>query len=124
MKLNNLFSLLLIFPLSCIGSDEISHLKALDAKASEYRKMSIECVTDAKLSKKPLAEVGTCKLLYQFTIDEYPGLKESIVEAEKDAKLEGVAKGLESPALREKLVLIMSAKSHVSIAGSILNKVR
>ncbi|MCA0902221.1 hypothetical protein [Microbulbifer agarilyticus] len=124
MRINYIFHVMLIFPLSCIGSDEISHLQALDTKASEYRKMSIECITDAKLSKKPFAEIDTCKLLYKFTTDEFPGLKDSIVQAEESAKLEGEAKGLGSPDLREKLVLIMSAKSHMSIAGSILNKAR
>lgn len=124
MKLKYLFSLLLIFPLTVVGSDDISELKALDTKASEYRKMCIECVTDVKLSRKRLDELGTCKVLYQFTINEYPSLKQGIVEAEESAKLEGEANGLDNPALREKLVLIMSAKSHMSIAGSILNKVR
>ena len=120
----NLLLFLFLFPLVCFGVDEISHLEALEVQASKYRKMSIECVTDVSLTKKEIVEVDTCKLLYKFTISEYPILKENLVKAEEKAKLDAETSGFEDTRLRERLILIASAKSHMSVAGSILNKVR
>ncbi|SEA30920.1 hypothetical protein [Microbulbifer marinus] len=122
MKIISLF-LILFFPAVCFGADELSYLVTLDAKASDYRKMSIECVTDAKLTKKALDEIETCKVLYNFTTEEFSALKESLIKAEENAKIEAESNGLESPVLREKLVLIMSAKTHMQMAGAILSKI-
>lgn len=110
-------SVILLWLLSfvCFASEEIEYLKALDREASNYRLRCIECVTDAKLTKKRVTELEACKTLYSYTSNGYLGLKQKIIAAEKDAKNEGESKGLESRELRDKLILIMSAKSHMSV---------
>lgn len=120
---NKIVFLLAFFPLISFAEGEITHLKTLDETASKYRMMAIECATDVKLQKKALKEVSTCRTLYDFTSNEYPKLKASVVEAEQKVKQEAIDKGLNAAGLRDKLVLIMSAKSHMNIAGSIFNKI-
>ena len=116
--------LLSLLSFGCFASEEKQSLKSLDEEASSYRIMCIECVTDAKLTKKKLSDLDTCKALYSYTTNGYQNLKDKIIAAEEAAKKEGESKGLDSRELRDKLILIMSAKSHMSIAGSILNKVK
>ena len=123
MKIKSLLFLVFL-SFNCIASDDVKYLETLDEQASRYRIMCIECVTDAKLSKKNINELDSCKDLYSYTKKGYLDLKNKLVAAEEAAKLEGQSKGLESVELRNKLIVIMSAKSHMSIAGSMLNKVK
>ncbi|MDO3387825.1 hypothetical protein QWI17_18420 [Gilvimarinus sp. SDUM040013] len=118
-----IFALILTIPSICLATNDTAYLKSLESQASDYRILAIACVIDVKLESKPLAEVDSCGTLYEFTRDEYPALKQSLMDAEKSAQEQGEEKGLQKPILREKLALIMSAKSHMSIAGSILSKV-
>ncbi|TNF35622.1 MAG: hypothetical protein EP315_05535 [Gammaproteobacteria bacterium] len=112
-------SLLAIMPIFSFASTDIESIKSLDIKASNYRLLAIECITDIKLTKRSKLEIESCKLFHSFVATEYPRLKSDLEEAQNNAKIEGSAEGLNSPELREKLVLIMSARSHMNIAGTI-----
>lgn len=115
-----LLTALLIFlsPL-CVAENEIAYLKALDAKASKYRMMAIQCVTDMKLTKRKAREINSCNSFFKFVQEDYPSLKSDLESAELKAKDQGSSEGLQSENLRERLVFIMSVRSHMNIAGTV-----
>lgn len=102
-----------------MAENEIAYLKGLDAKASEYRMMAIECVTDMKLTKRKAQEINSCKSFFQFIQEDYPKLKSDLESAELKVKDQGNYEGLQSENLRERLVFIMSVRSHMNIAGTV-----
>ncbi|MGD9860236.1 MAG: hypothetical protein AB7S90_09275 [Marinobacterium sp.] len=114
-----LLTALLIFssPL-CVAENEIAYLKGLDTKASKYRMMAIECVTDMKLTKRKAREINSCNSFFKFVQEDYPSLKSDLELAELEAKDQGSSEGLQSENLRERLVFIMSVRSHMNIAGT------
>lgn len=106
-----------------LAQTSTADLKALEATASRYRMMSIECVTDVKIDNKPLSQTPSCIALNQFISIEYNSLKSGLEKAESDAKQQADAKGLQAFGLREKLILILSARSHMQVGGNILKAV-
>lgn len=114
-----LTALLLFLSPLCVAENEIAYLKGLDAKASKYRMMAIECVTDMKLTKRKAQEINSCKSFFQFVQEDYPKLKSDLESAELKAKDQGISEGPQSENLREMLVLIMSIRSHMNIAGTV-----
>ncbi len=61
-----LTALILFLSPLCVAENEIAYLKGLDAKASKYRMMAIECVTDVKLTKIKAQEINSCKSFFSF----------------------------------------------------------
>ncbi|WP_217633062.1 hypothetical protein [Marinobacterium iners] len=72
-----------------------------------------------KLTKRKALEINSCKSFFQFVREDYPRLKSDLESAELKAKDQGRSEGLQSEILREKLVFIMSVRSHMSIAGTV-----
>lgn len=118
-----MLSLLLIVPSWVFAESDVAHLESLNERASQYRLLVIECAVDFKISKLPINQVKSCIQLYAFTESGYPQLKSSVIRAKENVRKEGVDNGLRHPGLRKKLSLIMSAKSHMNIAGTILNRI-
>lgn len=114
-----LITLLLSLSPFCVAANEIDNLKKLESDASRYRMMAIECVTDVRLTKKDPRDLGSCSSFFLFVREDYPSLKSNLESAEIKAKEQGNSEGLQSETLREKLVLIMSIRSHMNIAGSV-----
>lgn len=104
------------------ASDDLDNLKSLEATASNYRMMAIRCITDIKITKKQKKHLDSCQKFQQFVQNEYQVLKDSLQLAQDKAKHQGRNDGLNNDQLREKLVLIMSTRSHMNIAGGIAAK--
>lgn len=111
------YILLLIFlPTIALASKESGNLVELDSAASDFRMLAIKCATDLKLTKKDKLDLPSCNNLTQFISNDLDGINNRLKTAQNEAKSRGTRLGLEDPQLRNDLILIMSARSHLNIA--------
>jgi predicted phage tail protein len=122
MKLSYI-SLVLFFQSTFAFSEVFSNPKEIESEASRYRMLAIECITDKKITKKETLTIESCKELTDFVKSKYPNLKASLENAQQQVKVTANSEGLESGNIRETLILLMSARSHMQVAGEISTKI-
>ncbi|VUD47836.1 hypothetical protein TDB9533_01107 [Thalassocella blandensis] len=115
-------SLLLFFNCTYVYSEAFSP-EEIESQASHYRMLAIECITDKKIMKKETLAIESCRAFKGFIKSKYPILKTSLESAQRQVKVVANTEGLESKNVRETLVLLMSARSHMQIAGEISTKI-
>ena len=116
-------SLILFLQSTFACSEVLSDPKEIESEASHYRMLAIECITDKKITKKEILEIESCKAFNGFVKYKYPSLKASLENAQQQVKATANAEGLTSENVRKILILLMSARSHMQIAGEISNKI-
>lgn len=122
MKLSYI-SLVLFFHSACTWSEVFYDPIKIESEASHYRMLAIECITDIKITRKEAVEIESCKSFSDFVKSKYPNLKASLENAQQQVKVTANAEGLTSKNVKEILILLMSARSHMQIAGEIATKI-
>lgn len=122
MKLSYI-SLVLLFHSTFTFSEAFYNPKEIESEASRYRMLAIECITDKKITKKETSSIESCMEFTDFVKSKYPNLKKSLESAQQQVKVTANSEGLESEYVREILILLMSARSHMQIAGEISTKI-
>ena len=122
MKLSYI-SLVLFFSSTFAFSEVFSDPKKIESEASRYRMLAIECITDKKITKKEVLAIDSCRAFTDFVRSKYPNLKASLENAQQQVKVTANTDGLASENVREILILLMSARSHMQIAGEISTKI-
>ncbi len=112
-------ALILLLQSPFIQAEAFYEPKKIESEASNYRILAIECITDKKLTKKETFKIESCINFKNFVKSKYPILKSSLESAQERAKIQAKSEGIESRQLREVLVLLMSARSHMKIAGEL-----
>ena len=120
---NSIVFFLFLISTYCFGESKAPSLKDLDITASEYRMMSIECVADLKITSSNKDNIKSCERFFNFVRNDYENLKSSLENQEIMVKEQGRVEGLDSDGLRSKLVLIMSVRSHMRIAGMVSREI-
>lgn len=122
MKTGYLF-LAMFFHSAVVCSDAVSDPVKIESEASLYRMLAIECITDKKITKKDPSDIQTCNSFRGFVKSRYPELKASLEKAQQQVKLQAQTEGLTSKNVRDSLILLMSARSHMKIAGEIATEI-
>lgn len=111
--------LILCLQIPFVHSETLSEFQKIEAEASLYRMLAIECITDKKITKQESVKIESCKKFNRFVTANYPALKSNLEKAQEQVKTSAQATGLESASVRQSLILLMSARSHMKIAGEI-----